>query len=275
VGLQPTSSCFRGRCIYHLDERVDRNLSLHFCLCGCIFSSTLLPIQLLVQTFVSISSTWLKPPTSYTNNVSKELWHQNFPPIFSALRTGPNRDPERVMHSPIRGDITSYCMRNISSIFTAKLMLCTPVSLPPLQFLLLTDSLSPRIAMQDSHSSNAIVQHIHILLHSLTSSSSLITFLWIPGHINLPEYDPVDLAALQSVHTPAITDPLSSLASTSKPTIFHWSSLPGTAFGPLNPPTNSVQSKKTQPSSNHASRREDIILIWLRIGHTHLTHSFL
>jgi len=78
---------------------------------------------------------------------------------------------------------------------------------PPHKFLLLSDSLSSFQAMQDIHSPNPIVQRILILFHSLSSSSSSCAFLWIPGHINLLDYDAVDFAAKQSLLFTKITDP--------------------------------------------------------------------
>ena len=52
-----------------------------------------------------------------------------------------------------------------------------------------------------------LVQRIHLLLHSSSSVSILVTLFWIPGHINLPDHDAVDHAAKQSLLSPSITDP--------------------------------------------------------------------
>jgi len=68
--------------------------------------------------------------------------------------------------------------------------------------LYINSSLSSLLALQDSYSSNPIIQRTHILLDSLSSFSSAITSLWIPGHINLPEHDGVDFAAKQSMILP-------------------------------------------------------------------------
>ena len=64
--------------------------------------------------------------------------------------------------------------------------------------------------MQDSYSSNPLVQRIHILLHTLSSSSITVSFLWIPGLINLPDHDIVDTAAKASLQLPKISDSLAS-----------------------------------------------------------------
>jgi len=101
----------------------------------------------------------------------------------------------------INGIVTHHRHRNSASIFPAELLAIysclSHLSLlpPPHKFLLLSDSLSSIQAMQDPHSPNPIVQRILILHHSLSSSSSSCAFLWIPGHINLPDHDAVNFVA--------------------------------------------------------------------------------
>jgi len=108
---------------------------------------------------------------------------------------------------------TNHRLRNSASIFSAELLAiysCLShlfLLPPPHKSLLLSDSLSSLQAMQDPHSPNPIGQRILILLHSLPSSSSSCAFLWILGHINLPDHDAVDFAAKQSLLLAKITDP--------------------------------------------------------------------
>jgi len=75
---------------------------------------------------------------------------------------------------------------------------------------MLTDSLSlsSLLAIQGLHSSNSVVQRIHILHHSPSFALFPVTFLWILGHINLPDHDTVDFAAKQSLHSTSTSDPL-------------------------------------------------------------------
>jgi len=81
-----------------------------------------------------------------------------------------------------------------------------PLSTNPLlsasQILILSDSLSSLLVIKDPYSTNPIVQPIHILIHSLTSSVSSVSFLWISGHIDLEEYDAVYLAVKRSLLSP-------------------------------------------------------------------------
>ena len=79
--------------------------------------------------------------------------------------------------------------------------------LPPnSNFLLLTDSLSSLHSLTDLYSINPLVQRIHLTHLTLNSINSKITFVWIPGHIGLPEHDAVDLAAKQALLFPQVTD---------------------------------------------------------------------
>jgi len=184
----------------------------------------------------------------------------------------------------ILGNISHYRLRNSASIFTAELtaiLSClsqlTLLS-PPLKILLLTDSLSSLLAIQDLYSSNPIVQRVHIVLKSLSSTSSTVTFLWIPGHINLPDHDAVDSAAKLSLHFSSITDP--SLTPAYDLKSYYRSLIRNTWLQFWSSQTsNKLHSIKKSPipwsTSNRTSRREEVILARLRIGHTRITHSFL
>lgn len=53
--------------------------------------------------------------------------------------------------------------------------------------------------MQDPHSTIPIVQGILLLLHTLTFISITVSFLLIPGHIDLPAHDAVGFAVKESL----------------------------------------------------------------------------
>jgi len=144
-------------------------------------------------------------------------------------------------------------------------------------FLLLSDSLSSCPAMQDPHSPNPIVQRILILLHSLPSSSSSCAFLWIPGHINLPDHDAVNFAAKQSLLFTKITDPPLSPAYDLKSYYCSFITSSWHNTGHTQPLTKLRSIKKTPTPwcSNRTAHHEEIIISRLRIGHTRLTHSYL
>ena len=214
----------------------------------------------------------------------KEIISSKFPSHLLCFTDGSKSGPRTGYAFSIQDTVSSFRMRNSASIFTAELtailsclshLTCLP---PPLKCLILTDSLSSLLAIQDHESTNPIVQRILILINSLTSSSSSISFLWIPSHINFEKHDVVDHAAKQSLLLPIITDPsptpaydLKSFYRSLINSSWHdlWSSLP----------FNKLRTIKKLPipwsSSNRTSKHEEVILARLRIGHTRLTHSFL
>ena len=184
----------------------------------------------------------------------------------------------------IGDSIHSHRLRNSASIFTAELSailscLSHLANLPPQsKFLLLSDSLSSLQSILDPFSLNPLTQLIHITLYTLSSIQTSVTFVWIPGHIDLPEHDAVDLAAKSASASPKITDPRPSPSSDLK-TYYrslildswysHWAAQV----------SNKLQPIKNKPlpwkSSNRTSRYEETLLARLRIGHTPLTHAYL
>jgi len=72
--------------------------------------------------------------------------------------------------------------------------------------------LSSLISLQDPYTDNAIPQRIHVILQSLSSIKSTVTFIWILGHIGHPHHDAVDRTAKQATQSLKITDPTPSPA---------------------------------------------------------------
>jgi len=145
-------------------------------------------------------------------------------------------------------------------------------------YTLLTDSLSSLQSLSNPFSSNPIIQRIYPSLCTIDSINSKISFIWIPSHINFPPHDEVDKAAKQATSFPKITDPIPSPATDLK--IFYQSLVTHLWYKNWEQQTNNKLRKiKNKPilwcSSFRESRREEVILACLRIGHTPLTHSYL
>lgn len=154
------------------------------------------------------------------------IYHHN---IKSLLREYANyticlSDGSKINHKTayaysISGSVTSHRIHNISTISTAELTaifscLSHLTQLPPHgKYLLLTDSLSSLHSLLDTYSPNPLTQRIHLTLSTLASINTEVTFIWIPGHINLPEHDAVDAAAKLATKFPKITDPIAPLTS--------------------------------------------------------------
>ena len=209
---------------------------------------------------------------------------QEYPHHTLCLSDGSKSKTETAYAYSINGNIISHRIHNIASIHTAELMaifacISQISQLPPNNnFLLLTDSLTSLHSLTDPYSTNPLVQRIHLTLLTLNSINSNITFVWIPGHIGLPEHDAVDRAAKQALLFSQLTDNTPAPVSDYKN---HYRSLILQSWYTFwkNQQYNKLLPIKQTPtpwmSSLRDSRREEVILTRLRIGHTRITHSHL
>ena len=180
-----------------------------------------------LQPIHTSSPPWILPPpntrfdltdisttdkTTHVKHIRKLL--QEFPNHTLCLTDGSkSKSRNRAAYAySIDGSVKSYRIRNIASIFTAELMaifacLSHLSQLPSnSKFILLTDSLSSLHSIMDPYTTHCLIQRIHLTLLSLESINTQITFIWIPGHIDLPEHDAVDRAAQQATRYTKITD---------------------------------------------------------------------
>ena len=143
------------------------------------------------------------------------------------------------------------------------------------KFVIFSDSLSVLQALNHTSSKNSQIQHL-LLKHHEISSSKTVIYCWIPGHIGIYGNEKVDKNAKESLNLDqtVFKIPFNNFKPFINKNIFNkWqSSLNETCFNKL---------KEIEPVVNHhrkvpkLSRREEIILSRLRIGHTRLTHSYL
>ena len=143
--------------------------------------------------------------------------------------------------------IISHCIHNIASIHTAELMAIfaclSHISYlhPNSNFLRLTDSLTSFYSLTDP-----LAQRIHFTLLTLNSINSKITFVWITGHIRLPEHDAADLAVKQALLFLQVTDNTPALVSDYKNS------------GKSNNPTNFFPlNKRPHLGDPHSEKREE------------------
>ena len=143
------------------------------------------------------------------------------------------------------------------------------------KFVIFSDSLSVLQALNHSSSKNSQIQHL-LLKHHETSSSKSVVYCWIPSHIGIYGNEKVDKSAKESLNL-EVTDfkiPFNNFKPfINKYVCDKWQTLwDETPFNKL---------KEIEPTVNHhrlvpkLSRREEIVLARLRIGHTRVTHSCL
>ena len=179
-------------------------------------------------------------------------------------------------------DTRSFSLPEHSSVFSAELVAIDKA----LRFIevsddtehaILTDSLSSLLALRAFHPSNPLVQDILSLLTSLDHAGISVSFCWIPSHVGIAGNEQADAAARRAATRPCTRrfplpagDLFPSVATflrcqwqrkwdaqtnnklkEVKPVLGHW------------------------PSSSRKSRREEVALSRLRIGHCYSTHSYL
>ena len=142
-------------------------------------------------------------------------------------------------------------------------------------FVIFSDSLSVLQALNHTSSKNSQIQHLLLKHHEISSSKSVI-YCWIPSHIGIYGNEKVDKNAKESLNLDQ-TDfkiPFNNFKPFINKYIFNkWqSSWNETCFNKLKEIEPVVNHHRTVPK---LSRRDEVILARLRIGHTRLTHSYL
>ena len=147
-------------------------------------------------------------------------------------------------------------------------------------FVVCSDSQSSLQALEGEDFQNSILLAVRERIHFLTQNSCLnLSFLWIPGHSGIRGNEQVDILAKQGLilhDNNSVKLPYSDFRSQIKPYIHaRWQTLWN------GQDVKNLKLKEIQPilgtwkHSIRKSRREEIILARLRIGHTHITHSII
>jgi hypothetical protein len=144
-------------------------------------------------------------------------------------------------------------------------------------FLICSDSLSSLQAIDTLYSPHALVQEIHSLLASLSSRDVTVVFCWVPGHVGIQGNELADRAAKAATEK-VLTDN-NRLCFNDLKNFFK--SLLKTNFQEMwdKEINNKLKEIKTTvtpwDSSIRSTRREEVVLTRLRIGHALFTHSYL
>ena len=198
------------------------------------------------------------------------------------IYTDGSKDEEKVGCAAAKyDDCTKMRIPDGSSVFTAEAKAidlaldfvnnCTYTD----KFVIFSDSLSVLQALNHTSSKNSQIQHLLLKHHEISSSKSVI-YCWIPSHIGIYGNEKVDKSAKESLNL-EVTDfkiPFNNFKPfINKYVCDKWQTLwDETPFNKL---------KEIEPTVNHhrlvpkLSRREEIVLARLRIGHTRVTHSCL
>jgi len=147
-------------------------------------------------------------------------------------------------------------------------------------FFIISDSLTSQMAIQDPYSTYPIVQCIYALLHVHSLPCCSIIFIWIPWHVGMAGNQVVGEPVKQASWQPRVT--LRFFPTTSDLTSYIYSS--SSSSNELHGGTIFTLIATASPNWNiphplvlldRTSRKVEIVLIYLRISHTRMSHSYL
>ena len=210
------------------------------------------------------------------NEIKNE--HSNCTPIY----TDGSKDNDRVGCGTII-DNSSFKQRlpSNASIFTAEvtaidLALDAITESDDDHFIIFSDSLSTLLSLHNMKLDNPVILKLLDKLHHLSCAHKTIYLCWIPSHIGIRGNKAADMAAKESLNLD-ITDrqvPYTDLKCHINHFISNkwqerWSSCPDNKLLKSSPPL----------ASGHLvfrnSRKEEVVLSRLRIGHTYFSHSYI
>ena len=142
-------------------------------------------------------------------------------------------------------------------------------------FLILSDSLSCLKAIENRKVHNPLILEILEFLHQLVRLNYCITFVWVPSHIGIAGNTAADATAKAALCLQVSNSkvpysdfkPLITVHANRK-----WQELWDTE---INNKLHGIEPMIKSASLCKLPRRDEVIIHRLRLGHTHLTHSYL
>ena len=204
--------------------------------------------------------------------------HSYCTPIY----TDGSKDNDRVGCAAIINNISiKQRLPSNASIFTAEIK-AIDLALDAIteseddHFIIFSDSLSVLLSLENKKLDNPLVVNLSHKLHLLSIAHRTIFFCWIPSHIGIRGNEAADVAAKESLDfdITASQVPYTDLKPHINSFIANkwqerWSSCPDNKLLKIKPTLG------VWPSGFRNSRKEEVVISRLRIGHTYFTHSAL
>lgn len=144
--------------------------------------------------------------------------------------------------------------------------------------LIISDSLSALQGLQTVTTPSPIISLIRSKMCQLPPGH-LVQFCWVPSHTGIPGNTLADEAAKMATSTPSAPWPLTTPQDLKNILTDAVKSQWQSEWNDPNLASNKLKSVKPRIgwwlSAHRSTRREEVLLARLRIGHTHLTHSYL
>ncbi|XP_049952055.1 uncharacterized protein LOC126462772 [Schistocerca serialis cubense] len=175
-----------------------------------------------------------------------------------------------------------YRLHGHCSVFTAELFALYQAVLYICRhrhsaYVICSDSLSAIQSLSDPYPVHPFVHRIQRSLQQLVDVGTPVSFMWVPGHVGIPGNEAADAAAKAAVLQPrrasccVPSSDLSRVICRRVVSLWHadWAALTD----------NKLRALKPLPvawtSSSRPSRREEVVLARLRIGHCRFSHRHL
>ena len=143
-------------------------------------------------------------------------------------------------------------------------------------FIIFSDSLSVLLSLHNMKVDNPLILKLLEKLHHLSCAHKTIYLCWIPSHIGIRGNEAVDMAAKESLNLDITASqvPYTDLKCHINHFISNkwqerWSSCPDNKLFKIKPTLGEW------PPGFRNSRKEEVVLSRLRIGHTYFSHSYI
>jgi kelch-like protein 2/3 len=198
----------------------------------------------------------------------------NYTPIFT---DGSKSDNFVGCAYVIKNKIRSFSLHPAFSIFSAEILaifkaLEELMNYDKGNFIIYTDSLSVLQSLLSHHHNHPLISKVFTVLENLTHLGFSIKFCWIPSHVGIQGNELVDRAAKTAVDYLPFDLPYYDMKNLLTATVYsEWQQSWSKQLG------NKLYAVKSQITvwPSITSRKHDVIITRLRIGHTRFTHRHL